>query len=90
MQQATYRGFTLEEIVLLSEARGQGEAMSKTGAKGIWAAKEWIDTYWQTDPERAVRERGSISKIQKEFPLYSLDKLYPDLVDRSVASKAID
>jgi hypothetical protein len=60
----TYRGFSMEDILLLSEKNGQGEVMSKTGAKWVCAAKEWIDNY-----------HGSI-KSKEEFPWYLFDKFY--------------
>jgi hypothetical protein len=70
-----YRGFTIEEILLLSEKRGQGEAMSKQNAKGLFAAIEWIDAFHEREGNRVPKE---------PFPWYTFDKLYPELVDRSI------
>lgn len=61
----------MKDILILSEEKGQGEAMSKVGAKGLFAAKEWIDN----NPN---------SKAEEPFPLHVYDRWYPELVDRSI------
>jgi hypothetical protein len=60
----------MNDILTLSEENGQGEAMSKLGAKGLFAAKEWIDNSGNNKPE-------------EPFPLHVYDRWYPELVNRS-------
>lgn len=73
-----YRGFTFEDICILSEPNGQGEVLSSCNAKGVYAAIEWIDVYHE--------QNGN--KVKKEaFPWYTFDKLYPVIVDRSKQNK---
>lgn len=49
--------------------------MSKLGVKGLCAAKEWIDQFCGD------------KRPKEDFPWYTYDKLYPDLVDRSLSKK---
>jgi hypothetical protein len=74
-----YRGFSDYEIKLLSEKDGQGEACSKKGATGLWAAIEWIDNYYTLG-----NKKNGWFYPEEEFNWYGWDRFYSDLCDRSV------
>jgi len=77
-----YRGFTIGDVLLLASPSGQGEACSKTGATGLFAAIDWIDNFYAMGNTK----NGRIYP-QEEFNWYGWDKLYSDLSDRSRPGK---
>ncbi len=77
-----YRGFTQGDIILLSAPGGQGEACSKNGATGLFAAIDWIDNFYKLGNTKDGRFYAP-----HEFNWYGWDKFYSNLSDRSRPGK---
>ena len=73
-----YRGFSDDDIKLLSLKDGQGEACSKTGSTGLWAAIEWIDNFYALG-----NKQNGWFYPEEEFNWYGWGRFYEDLYDRS-------
>ena len=83
MEFLSYRGYSASDILTLSEKDGQGEAMSEYGSKGLYAAIEWIDNYYDNGNYKQVGTKRIIYP-KTDFNWYGWDRYYADLCDRSV------
>lgn len=80
-----YRGFSQSEVSTLAESSGQGEACSKTGATGLYAAIEWIDNFYKLGNFK----NGCVHPVE-EFNWYGWDRFHSSVVDRSSPGKKQD
>ena len=77
-----YRGFTQSDVFTLAVFGGQGEACSKTGATGLFAAIDWINNFYAL----GNMKNGRVYPVD-EFNWYGWDRFYSDLSDRSRPGK---
>jgi hypothetical protein len=84
MNYLTYRGFTTYEILTLSGEHGQGEALSEYGSKGLWAAIEWIDNFYDKHHQHKYVNGNDVFYPKHDFDWHGWEKQYESLKSRSI------